>query len=294
MGQTIGRRCADVVQIGAAPVKISSRRRSAGPLPHSHLTVISGRHRGRCSAPRPAKDDMPKLFLLIAGATLALTGCATAGARHSAAGPPALPPASDFVRTVDNPWFPLRPGTVLTSRGEDEGTPATDVFRVTHRTKRILGIRATVIDDRVYEHGRVSERTTDWYAQDRAGNVWYLGENTATLKNGKVESTEGTWRAGVRGARAGIFMPADPRTGYRGQQEHYKGHAEDRFRILNRSTIVHTPAVSSHRAMLVQETTPLEPGVVDHKVYVRGIGTVREETVKGGDERYQLVSVKRG
>src|SRR6187200_113316 len=119
---------------------------------------------------------MPKLLLLLAGATLALSGCATAAARHPAAASPPLPPASDFVRTVDNPWFPLRPGTVLTSRGEDEGTPATDVFRVTHRTKLILGIRATVIDDRVYEHGRVSERTTDWYAQDRAGNVWYLGE----------------------------------------------------------------------------------------------------------------------
>jgi hypothetical protein len=112
---------------------------------------------------------MPKLLLLTAGATLALTGCASAGAQHPAAGPPSLPPASDFVRTIDNPWFPLRPGTVLTSRGEDEGTPATDVFRVTHRTKRILGIRATVIDDRVYEHGRVSERTTDWYAQDLRG-----------------------------------------------------------------------------------------------------------------------------
>src|SRR3954449_8894937 len=119
-----------------------------------------------------------------------------------AALPPALPAPGDFARTVDNPWFPLLPGTVLVSQGRDEGVPARDVFRVTHRTKRILGIRATVIDDRVYKHGRVSERTTDWYAQDRAGNVWYLGENTATLKNGRVESTEGTWQAGVRGARA--------------------------------------------------------------------------------------------
>jgi hypothetical protein len=212
----------------------------------------------------------------------------------AATGPPALPPASDFARTIDNSWFPLRPGTVLTYRGEDEGTPARDVLRVTSRTKRILGVRATVIDDRVVERGHLAERTTDWYAQDKAGNVWYLGENTATLRpNGRVASTEGTWRAGRRGARAGIFMPAHPRPGDGGWQEFDQGHAEDRYRILDLRTTVRTPAASSRHGMLVRETTPLEPGVVDHKVYVRGIGTVREATVEGGSERYELVSVRR-
>lgn len=243
---------------------------------------------------------------LLTVAALAAAGCGTNTAQDSGASrqhaqqagrtalPPLLPPGSDFVRTIDNPWFPLKPGTVLTSRGEDEGTPATDILRVTERTKRILGIRATVIDDRVYENGRLSERTHDYYAQDKRGNVWYLGENTATLKpNGQVESTEGTWRAGVHGGRAGIFMPAHPHVGDGGWQEYLKGHAEDRYRILNFHTTVHTPAVSSSHAMLIRETTPLEPGVVDHKVYVRGIGTVREETVKGGNERYQLVSIRR-
>jgi hypothetical protein len=198
--------------------------------------------------------------------------------------PPALPPAHDFVRTVDNPWFPLRPGTVLTYRGEDEGTPATDVLRVTHLTKRIQGIRATVIHDRVFKRGRLDERTTDWYAQDKDGNVWYLGENTATLeRDGSVKSREGTWRVGRHGARAGIFMPAHPHVGDRGWQEYDPGNAQDRYRIIRR-----------HRHTLVtRETTPLEPGVVDHKVYRRGVGTVREETVKGGDERYRLVRIRR-
>ena len=100
-----------------------------------------------------------------------------------------------WTRTIDNPWFPLKPGTVLTSSGEDEGTPAKDVLRVTHRIKVILGVRATVVDDRVYKKGRLAERTHDYYAQDKHGNVWYLGEDTATLKpNGKIESREGTWR----------------------------------------------------------------------------------------------------
>jgi hypothetical protein len=242
---------------------------------------------------------MRTTLALLTAAAVAAAGCATATAAHRSSPaasdlPPALPPASQFVRTVDNPWFPLEPGTVLTYKGEDEGTPATDVFRVTRRTERILGIRATVIDDRVYHRGRLTERTSDWYAQDKAGNVWYLGEKTATLKaDGTVKSTEGSWRAGVDGARAGIFMPAKPRVNGGGWQEYYKGHAQDRFKILGLMTKVRTPAAASSTAMLTQETSPLEPGVVDHKVYVRGIGTVTEVTVKGGDERFQLVSVRR-
>jgi hypothetical protein len=204
--------------------------------------------------------------------------------------PPPLPPAREFVRVVDNPWFPLAPGTVLTYAGEDEGRPARDVFRVTHRARRILGVRATVVDDRVYQGGRLAERTHDYYAQDRSGNVWYLGEDTATLRRGgRVASREGTWRAGRRGARAGIFMPARPRPGARGWQEYWLGHAEDRYEVLSR----HARGAGSRHALLVRETTPLEPGVVDHKIYVRGIGTVVEQTVKGGDERYRLVSVRR-
>src|SRR4051794_33813181 len=109
----------------------------------------------------------------------ALATCALAvGAPATSAGtgPPPLPPGSDFVRTIDNPWFPLPVGTVLTYHGEDEGVPASDVLRVTRKTRVIAGVRATVVDDRVYKRGRLAERTHDYYAQDRAGNVWYLGE----------------------------------------------------------------------------------------------------------------------
>jgi hypothetical protein len=246
---------------------------------------------------------MRSTLALIAAAAIATAGCGgctsasrttSAPAPDAAAPPNTPPPGRDFVRTIDNPWFPLEPDTVYTSKGEDEGTPATDVLRVTGRTKRILGIRATVIDDRVYKNGRIAERTNDYYAQDKQGNVWYLGEDTATYKrNGRIGSREGTFRAGRNGARGGIFMPAHPHVGDGGWQEYYPGHAQDRFKVLNLDTAVRSPAASSHRAMLVQETTPLEPGVVDHKIYVRGIGTVREETVKGGNERYQLVSIER-
>ena len=246
----------------------------------------------------------------LAAAALAIVaaGCGTAAAQHeptsSAPGaqqpappppPPLPPPARDFVRTIDNPWFPLKPGTVLTYDGQDEATPARDVLRVTRRTKLIQGIRATVILDRVYKHGRLAERTHDYYAQDRTGNVWYLGEDTATLKpNGQIQSREGSFRAGRDGARGGIFMPAHPKPGAQGWQEYYLGHAQDRYKILNKHTTVRTPAVSTRHAMLVQEITPLERGVVDHKIYVRGIGTVREQTIKGDNERFELVSVRHG
>jgi hypothetical protein len=157
----------------------------------------------------------------------------------------------------------------------------------------ILGIRATVVDDRLYLGGRLAERTTDWYAQDKRGNVWYLGESTATLDaRGKVISTDGSWQAGVAGARAGIYMPGHPVPGQAGRQEYYKGHAEDQFKILSLSARVTTPAVSSAHALLTQETTRLEPGSVDHKLYVRGIGTVVEQSVKGGNERFVLVVKK--
>ena len=225
----------------------------------------------------------------------ATVAAAALGPQVSVAAPsvPVGPNHGEFVSRIDNPWFPLRPGTVLTYRGTRDGKTAIDVMTVTKRKRAIAGIQATVVRDRLYLNGRLAERTTDWYAQDRLGNVWYLGEATATLdRHGKVVSTEGTWKAGTDGARAGIYMPAHPRVGQTGWQEFYKGHAEDRYRILSLSAHTSSPLASDH-ALLSQETTRLEPGVIDHKLYLRGIGTVREETVKNGHERLVLVSIKR-
>jgi hypothetical protein len=200
----------------------------------------------------------------------------------------------NFVRGVDNPWFPLRPGTTYVYRGVRGGKPIRDVVTVTGQTKRIEGVRCTAVSDRVYAAGPLAERTTDWYAQDKAGNVWYFGEATAELNaTGKVTSTEGSWQAGVNGAKAGIQMPAHPRVGEVAREEYLKGHADDHFEVLSLSAGVRTPAASSRQALLTKEWTPLEPGVIDHKLYVRGIGTVKEETVKGGVERASLVAVRR-
>jgi hypothetical protein len=228
----------------------------------------------------------------IAGA-IGAVGCSSGGSSKSTGDAGAsAPEPTRFVTRVDNPWFPLRPGTTYVYRGSKDGQPSRDVFKVTRATKVIQGVRCTAISDRLYKRGRLAERTTDWYAQDRAGNVWYFGEDTAELApNGKVKTTEGSWKAGVNGARAGILVPAHPRIGQSARQEYYKGHAEDHFRVVSLSASVRTPAASSGRALLTEEWTPLEPGVLDHKVYVRGVGTVSERTVKGGSERNTLVSV---
>ena len=199
--------------------------------------------------------------------------------------------AGGFTANVTNPWYPLKPGTTFTYKGTKDVRPSREVLKVTRRTKLIDGVPCRVLDDRLYLNGRLAERTTDWYSQDSKGNVWYYGEATAELDaQGKVTSTEGSWKAGVDGARPGIFMPAHPKVGQSFRQEYYKGHAEDRFRVLGLHTTVKVPYISSTNALLTQETTPLEPGVIDHKVYVRGIGTVKEETVKGGNETAVLVS----
>jgi hypothetical protein len=204
------------------------------------------------------------------------------------------PDPATFSSRVTNQWFPLRPGAVYTYRGVKDGKPTRDVVVVTARTKTIQGVPCVVVSDRLYSEGRLIERTSDWYSQDAKRNVWYFGEATAELDaSGKVDTTEGSWEAGRDGAKAGILIPGSPRVGQTGRQETYPGHAEDRFRVLSLRAQVRTPYASSQSALLTEEWTPLEPGVRDHKVYVRGIGMVLEATVKGGDERNELVSVRR-
>src|SRR5262245_48599262 len=212
------------------------------------------------------------------------------------------PKASHFGKRsnrITNTWFPLLRGSVYVYDGQKDGKQARDVMTVTRRTKLISGIRAAAVADRLFLNGVLAERTTDWYAQDKRGTVWYLGEKTAELNaKGKVTSTEGSFLNGHDGAKGGIFMPAKPQVGQAFQQESFKGQAEDRFRILDLATSITTPAVSSQAAMLTEETNPLEPGVIDYKYYVQWIGTVKEQQVAGAPpgqaEETELVSFTPG
>jgi hypothetical protein len=225
------------------------------------------------------------VLLLVA---LVLTGC---GSSHSSSH---AKPAR-FTARVTNPWFPLLPGSVYVYRGVKDGERSREVMTVTHRTKTIDGAPCVVVSDLLYLRGRLEERTTDFYTQDAKGNVWYFGENTAELdRKGRVKNRSGSWRAGVDGAKPGVFMFTHPTPGRSARQEFYKGQAEDHFQVLRGNASVVVPFASSRHALLTKEWTPLEPGVIDHKYYLRGIGTVLEQTARGPLERNELVSFRRG
>ena len=222
----------------------------------------------------PASAALAALALLAAG-------CGSSGPTYSA--------------NVTNEWFPLAPGSVYRYRGVKDGEPSREVMTVTHRTRTLDGAETIVVKDLLYLRGRLEERTRDYYTQDDDGNVWYFGEDTAELDaKGRVTTREGTWHAGVDGAKPGIFMYAHPRVGQSARQEYLKGQAEDHFAVLRRGIAVTVPFKAFRGALLTKEWTPVEPGVLDHKYYARGIGTVLEQTVEGGNERNELVSFVRG
>jgi hypothetical protein len=219
------------------------------------------------------------LFLLLAA------GC---GGGHSHAKP------TQFSARVTNAWYPLLTGSKWVYRGVKDGEPSREVMTVTRRTKTIQGAPCVVVSDLLYLRGRLEERTEDYYTQDSEGRVWYFGEKTAELdRQGHVKNTSGSWLAGVHGAKAGIFMFTHPRPGQSARQEYYKGEAEDHFQVLRLGASIHVPFTTSKQALLTKEWTPLESGVIDHKYYVRGIGTVLERTAKGPLERNELVSFQR-
>jgi hypothetical protein len=204
---------------------------------------------------------------------------------------PSIKP-SEFTTTIDNKYFPLKPGTTFVYQGKTKNATERDVMTVTHSTKQIMGVKCVVVDDRVWAHGKLSEKTFDWYAQDKKGNVWYFGENTKEYKkNGKV-STEGSWEAGKDGAKPGIIMPANPKVGQTYRQEYLKGVAEDMAKVLDLNGSVKVPYSSYNHALVTKEWSPLEPGVAAHKYYGAGAGDVKEVAVKGPLETLVLVDVK--
>ena len=201
---------------------------------------------------------------------------------------------SDFVLPVDNPYFPLEPGTTYRYEGVKEGRRAVDVFMVTDETKMILGVANTVVVDKLFVGGRLEEIAHDWYSQDREGNVWYFGETIKEFdRNGNQIPAKGAWQAGVDGARPGIVMPAQPKVGDLFRPEYYRGTAEDRYQILNLSARVTVPYGPFSDVLVMSEQTRLEPGVLGLKFHALGIGQIRESVRKGPRETLSLISVTR-
>jgi hypothetical protein len=207
---------------------------------------------------------------------------------------PAIGPA-DFVDAIDHPYLPFRPGARWVYEHAADGEVERIEVEVTNEQRQVFGVTAVVVRDRVSVGGGLVEDTRDWYAQDRAGNVWYLGEETAEYEDGRVVTTAGSWEAGVDGALPGIVMPARPRPGQAYRQEFYRGEAEDMAEVVRVNGRVRVPVGAYEQVLVTREWTPLEPDVVEEKRYAPGIGLVEEQTVRGdGTERTALVEFSPG
>lgn len=202
---------------------------------------------------------------------------------------PELDPA-DFVAGIDNPYLPYVPGTRWVYEGESDGEVERIVVEVTDDTREVMGITATVVRDTVYVDGEVVEDTFDWFAQDRAGNVWYLGEDTREFEDGVAVNAEGAWEAGIDGALPGIVMPAEPQVGDAYRQEYLEGEAEDMGEILEVAVVREIGLGRFDDVVVTRDWTPLEPEVVEEKWYAAGIGLIREVKTAGGHGTAELVA----
>ena len=256
---------------------------------------------------------------LFVAATMLCAGCTSSATGPSATAPPGTPalesrpaastspPAStlptgaepvnlnpaDFTADISHPYWPMKPGTRWTYRDVDEkGEVQQVVIVATSATKKLAnGITARVVRDTVRSEGDLVEDTFDWYAQDSAGNVWYLGEDTAEFENGKVVTRSGSFEAGVDGALPGILLPAEPQVGQKYRQEYLKGEAEDNGEVLGTDQMVEVPTGRYRDALLTRDTTTLEPTVVEYKLYAPGIGPVLALDISGGASREELVKI---
>jgi hypothetical protein len=232
------------------------------------------------------------VLLVAAGAAVART--TPPGELAPLNGPyaPQIDPAN-FVARIDNRYLPYEPGTRFHFQGVRGTTRQTDDQVVLRRTKRILGVTCTVVRDTVSEHGRAVERTEDWYAQDKQGNVWYMGEDSFERENGRFVKASDSWESGVNGAHPGIIMPADPRPGDAYRQEYYPpGKALDQARVLRRNGTLTVRYGSFKRLLVTSEFSPLEPQT-ERKYYAPGVGEIAERVVKGHHEEFELVSKTR-
>ena len=235
------------------------------------------------------------LIMILAGAFYWFTQNPTVGAKVQYN--PLFDPGY-FVPKITNKYFTLEPGTKFTyEKKTSEGTERTEVA-VLRETKEIMGVRTTVVWDRVWLNDKLKEDTRDWYAQDRDGNVWYFGEAVGNYKDGKLVNYAGTWEAGVDGAKPGIIMPGDPKVGYAFQQEHAKGKAEDMGTVIAVGKQIKVPYGTLDGCLQARDWSRLEKMANEYKYYCPTVGfVVLEELAWLGasllEGKTELVSVSR-
>jgi hypothetical protein len=192
---------------------------------------------------------------------------------------------AQWSEVVTNPFFPLPPGLHKEFTGETEEGTETIVIDVLATTRMINGVEATIVRDQVFLDGELVEDTDDWYAQDAAGNVWYLGEAAEDYEDGMLVSTEGSWEWGIDGALPGIIMWADPadHVGEEYRQEFYEGEAEDWAKVLRTGESVSVPAGSYTGCLVTEDWNALEEDSEEEKTYCPGIGVVKETSLETGE-----------
>jgi hypothetical protein len=197
-----------------------------------------------------------------------------------------------FTTVIDNPYWSMQPGTRWTYREMDtDGTELQGVVVVTTQTTTMTnGITARVVRDTLTRGGEIIEDTIDWYAQDSAGNVWYVGEDTAEFEGGVVATTAGSWQAGVDGALPGVIVPADPQPGLAYRQEYYAGQAEDNGAVVSLNETADVPYGHFDTLMMTADTSGIEPNVLEHKFYAKGVGPILTIDV-GTAGREELLTV---
>lgn len=204
---------------------------------------------------------------------------------------PSIDPAQ-FTDKISNPYYTLTPGMVRVTKGTKDGVPQTHTTTVTRDTKLIAGVLTLVVKDIVTTNGALVEKVSDWYAQDKKGNVWYFGEATADYEKGVVTTTKGSWETGVDGAKPGIVMPANPKPGPAFYSEFRPGVAEDKAKVLRTDDTLKIPYGSFKNVVVIRDSNPLDPQLVSHKYYVKGTGLLRTTRVGSSHQEYaNLVKV---
>jgi hypothetical protein len=206
---------------------------------------------------------------------------------------PEIDPAN-FVDRIDNRYLPYLPGSRWVYEGLEDGEEIRVEAEVTDQRREVMGISAVVVHELEYEAGELIEDTFDWYAQDREGNVWYLGEDSKEIEDGEVVSTEGSWEAGVDGALPGIIMLAETAVGEAYRQEYYEGEAEDMGEVFKVGETQTVAAGSYEGVLIIREWNPLEPDVIEDKYYAPGVGVVLELAVEGAEARVELIEYTPG
>ena len=204
---------------------------------------------------------------------------------------PMIDPAN-FTVEITNPYFPLKSGTVYIYDGNRDGAPRHAQMNVTAETKVIMGVTCIVVRDVSSTDTEMVEKTVDWYAQDKQGNVWYFGEDTAEYANGKVTSTAGTWMAGVDGALPGIILQATPKAGYGYRQEYRPGVAEDFAKVVQLDATYEVPIGKYTNVLVTEDTDLLDKAKLEHKYFAPGVGFIASDgLVNGHHEAMQLKQV---